>query len=88
MKRSRRCLRRMLVPELVDEPVARDDLVRMNDQDTEQRALTGAAQGDLPAVPPRLQRPENPELERAVRAVVRGANVPRLRLSNGSRSGN
>src|SRR5207248_8375613 len=51
--------RRPLAPERVDQPVARDDLVRVQHEHGEQRALLRAAERDEPAVDPHLERAEN-----------------------------
>ena len=57
-----RCLGRLLAPELVDQAIARDDLVRSGEEERKQRALPRAAQGErVPAVDC-LERPEDPEL--------------------------
>jgi hypothetical protein len=54
--------RRVFAPELVDETVARDDLVRTEKKDGEERALLGAAERDRLALVPDLEWPENAEL--------------------------
>jgi hypothetical protein len=58
-------LRRSLLPEGVDQAVGGDDLVRVQEQDREQRPLLGAADVHLPPVLDDLERAENPELHRA-----------------------
>jgi hypothetical protein len=42
--------RRVLTPELVDQPVARDDLVRVQQQDRQHRALLAAGERELTAL--------------------------------------
>jgi len=49
-------------PELVDEPVAGDDLVGVQQQGGEQGALLRAAEPQDPAFFPDLERPEDPKL--------------------------
>jgi hypothetical protein len=54
--------RRLLSPEAVHEPVARDDLVRVQDQQREQGPLPAARELDRPAVHHQLQWTQDPEL--------------------------
>jgi hypothetical protein len=51
--------RRTIAPELVYQPVSRDDLVRPEQQAGQQRLLLGAAERDELAVVLDLERPEN-----------------------------
>ena len=46
----------------VDQPLARDDLVRAQEQKREERATPSGRDGDGLAVPARLDRPEQGEL--------------------------
>ncbi len=55
-------LREVRHPELVDEPVAGDDLVGVQQQGGEQGALLRAAEPQDPAFFPDLERPEDPKL--------------------------
>ena len=52
----------MLAPQLVDEPVGRDDLARMDQQQAEERALLLPAERDRPGPVLELERTEDPEL--------------------------
>jgi hypothetical protein len=62
--------RRALAPQLVDQPVGRDDLVAVvQEQDREQRAALGARHRDLLAARPHAQRPEDAELHRLTGAL-------------------
>src|SRR5581483_239289 len=54
---------RPLRPELVEEAVARDDLVRMEEQDRQERALLRPSDGDDALAVPGLERAEKPELQ-------------------------
>ena len=53
---------RPVSPELVHQPVARDDLVRVQKQQRKQRPLARAAERQRPAVAGHLQRSKDPEL--------------------------
>jgi len=53
----------LLAPEPVDEPSGRDDLVGPNDQDTQEGALLASAEGDLVAVLPDGEWPEDAEFQ-------------------------
>jgi hypothetical protein len=53
----------VLAPELVDEALARDGLVRAQEQQCQQRTLVAAAERQRQAVLDYLQRPQDPELE-------------------------
>jgi hypothetical protein len=55
--------RRSLAPELVDDPVAGHDLVRVEQQQREQCPLLRRPELDLRTVDHRLERAENPELD-------------------------
>ena len=54
-------LGRVVLPERVDQPVGGDDLVRMQQQDRQERALLRAADIELATVLEHLQRTKNPE---------------------------
>ena len=54
---------RPVAPEFVDQPVARDDLVRVQQEDHEEGALLRPTDRDDSAVLPDLERPEKPELQ-------------------------
>ncbi len=54
-------------PELLDQPVGGDDLVRMEEQEREQATLPRAGQRERDAVVENLQRAEDPELQAAFR---------------------
>jgi hypothetical protein len=54
---------RRAVPQLVDQPIAGDRFVGMEQQEREQRSLFRAAERDRTAVLDGLQRPEDPELD-------------------------
>ena len=58
----RRRRRRLLGPELVDQPVRRERFVRVDQQKREQRALLAAADRDLPPVVADLERTEDVEI--------------------------
>ena len=59
----RRLLRRRLAPELVDEPIGRDRLVRVEQQHGEKRALLPPTEGERPLTGDDLERPEEAEVE-------------------------
>ena len=59
----RRCLGRVVAPELVDQPVAGDNLAGMREQNGEHGALARAAERNRLAAHPRLERAEDPELQ-------------------------
>src|SRR5205823_5198543 len=52
-------------PEVVDEPIGRDDLVRPRQQQGEQRPLTLASEGERPFAIDGLQGAKDPELHRS-----------------------
>jgi hypothetical protein len=56
--------RRLLTPESVDQVVARDDAVRVEEEDGEQRPLLGGADVDRPAVVDDLERPQDTKVHR------------------------
>ncbi len=56
----RRRRRRIALPQLVDEAVARDDLVRVQEEDRQQLSLTRAPQRYLPPSRADLERTEDP----------------------------
>ena len=51
------------MPELVDQRLAGDDLVRAQEEKREQRPLLASAEGDEPAVADDLERTEDSELQ-------------------------
>ena len=57
----------MLAPELVDEPLGRDRLVRPQEQQRQQRALVPAAERHGPLPVEDLERAEDPELQHFIR---------------------
>jgi hypothetical protein len=57
--RGGRCF---VVPELLDEPVGRDGLARVQEQEREQCPLPAAAEGDVPVAVTHLERSEDPEI--------------------------
>src|ERR671934_27235 len=58
--------RRRLTPELVDQPLARDELVRMQEQGRQDEPLLQPAQRDRLALVDHLEWPEDPVLHRQV----------------------
>ena len=58
----------LLAPERVDHAVARDDLVRAQEQQREHRTLLPAAERERLSLGRHLERPENPELESRIHA--------------------
>jgi hypothetical protein len=63
LERRRRRVGRRPVPELVDEPIARDDPVRFEQEQRQQGPLLRPAERDRPTALQGLQRPEDPELD-------------------------
>ncbi len=63
LERGRRRPRRVLAPQLVDQPLRRDGLVRAQEQQRQDRALVPPAQRDGRSVVEHLERAEDPELE-------------------------
>ena len=55
-------LGRVLAPELVDQPVSGNDLVGVEEEHGEKRTRLEAAEGDLAAFVPHLERSQDPEL--------------------------
>ena len=68
LQRVRRRRRGAVAPERVDHAVARDDLVRAQQQQSEQRTLLPAAERERLSLGRHLERPENPELESPIHA--------------------
>jgi hypothetical protein len=62
LERVPRGRRRAIAPELVDQALARDHSVRVEQEDCQERALFRAADRDLAAVLDDLERAEDPEL--------------------------
>ena len=54
---------RLAVPQIVDQAVGRHDLVGMQEEHREERALLGGAQRELPLSNRHLEWAEEPELE-------------------------
>ena len=67
LQRSRSRVGRRAVPERVDQAVARDNAVRLQEEKGEQRALLRAAKAEQPAALDDLQRTEDPELDARLR---------------------
>ncbi len=63
LERRRGRVRRRAVPELVDQPIARDDPVRVQQQQREQCPLLRAAESHQLAVLRRFERAEDPKLD-------------------------
>ena len=61
-QRGRGVLGRVHAPELVDQPVGRNDLVRVEEKRSEQRTWPGPAQRNLAAFLPHLERSQDPKL--------------------------
>jgi hypothetical protein len=70
----RRGRRRPLSPELVDEPVDRDDLAGAQEQDREQGARLAGRKLERPVVARDLERAQDAELERPAHARSTGVN--------------
>ena len=64
LKRVRGRRRRIVTPQTVDQAVARDDLVRVQEQQREHGSLPLTARAEDGSAALHLQRPEDPELER------------------------
>ena len=62
LKALSRVVGRMLRPELVDQPIGRDGLVGMNQQDRQQRTLPAADDLDRPPGLVDFERAEDPEI--------------------------
>ena len=69
----RRARGRAGTPELIDEPIARDDLIGIQEKEGKQRALLRSPQLHRPALVPDLKRTEQPEIELAF--VQRGTSL-------------
>jgi hypothetical protein len=67
LQRLRRRRGRLLSPEILDQPVARDHVVQIEDENREQAAQSSSAKLDLVAIRPHLERTENPNLHLASR---------------------
>ena len=67
LQRVRRVARRRVAPHRVDQHVRGDDLVRPQEQEREQGALTLAAEHERMPVRDDLERPQDPELHRCRR---------------------
>ena len=61
------------MPQLVDQPVARDDLARMEHKEGEQSALPAAAQFELSSVLEHLERTQDTEFHPSMVRCVRGS---------------
>ena len=79
--------RRRLAPELVDQALARDELVRMQEQDRQDEPLLQPAQRDRLALVDHLERPEDPVLHEHVLPLPKPERKSRspLRLSDCAR---
>jgi hypothetical protein len=66
LKRLMGRFRPLVLPKGVDQPLARDDLVRVQEQDGEEGPLFGAAESERLAGVTHLERPEDPELHQEV----------------------
>ena len=67
LERRRGGVGRRSAPELVDQPVARDDAVRVQQQERKERALLRASECDRAPVLGSLERAENPVVDARVR---------------------
>jgi len=67
LERRRGGVGRRSAPELVDQPVARDDAVRVQQQEREERSLLRASECDRAPVLGSLERAENPVVDARVR---------------------
>jgi hypothetical protein len=71
---------RIFAPKLIDELIGRDDLVRVQDEDRQQRALAKPAEGhSLATVETDLKGPENPELNHSPHSA--NGNTPAAQIS-------
>ena len=75
--------RRPLVPELVDDPARRHDLVAAYEQDGQQRPLS-ATERELMAIPPDGKRTENAEFQASNLTLPIRMSRPRVPLPPGS----
>jgi hypothetical protein len=62
LQRIRRVGGQVAAPELIDQPISRDHLAGVDQQDRQQRPLLGPAHWHLPIALGHLQRPKDPEL--------------------------
>ena len=76
LERLDRLVRALTGPQLVDQAVARDDLVRVQEQHSEKRSLSGAAQGEWRVAVGRLERPEDVEVHRPSPSDERNTRPP------------
>ena len=82
------CPGRLCAPELVDEPVCRDDLVRTREKECEKRPLPRAAERERTALLDDLERSQDAELHvfssRGSFCSTAATLTPRRQLSRGS----
>ena len=72
LERARAARRRLLAPDAVDQAVDRDDLVRVEQEQREQRPRPLPAESDRPTVVAHhLQRPQQPELHSPFRTSLK-----------------
>jgi hypothetical protein len=71
LDRLRRGSRRSVTPELLDQPVARDRLVRPQEQQRQQLALQSGADPHCPTPVEHLEGPKDPELHYQILARFR-----------------
>jgi hypothetical protein len=70
LERRRGGVGRRSVPELVDQPVARDDAIRVQQEERKERALLRASECDRAPVLGSLERAENPVVDARVRLLL------------------
>src|SRR5262249_26269082 len=58
-------------PQLVDQPVNRDNVVSVEKEHSEERALLDATQANLASIRPDLDRPQDPKLHREAPSLFR-----------------
>ena len=63
LERRRRRLRGSFTPQLVDEPLGRNDLARVHEEERQQRSLLLAAQRNRAVISDDLERTQDPELD-------------------------
>ena len=78
-------IRRLLAPQVVDEPVGRHDLVNAQQQNREQRALLGARQRHQRVAVGDLERAEDPEVHRVSRPLADRRILSQDRSQSGDR---
>ena len=78
-------LRRLLAPQVVDEPVGRHDLVNAHQQNREQRALLGARQRHQRVAVGDFKRAEDPEVHRVSRLLADRRILSQDRSQSGDR---